>query len=530
MRPRRFLPLLGTLVAALALWLGGAAPALAHASLVGSSPADGSRVATSPTAVTLTFDEPVQLVRGSAHVLDGHLRIVNQPAAAAAAGSVVRVPLTHPLATGAYIVVWQVISADGHTVSGSIRFGVRAAPDAATAAPTAAPITAADHVHDILTGLANAAAVLVIGVPLAALLLTRRRPRARALPLILLGAVFELVISLGLLFVDAARASGGSVVSTAPFHAAQLANHGQQMLWLRILGALALSALLLASKRLGQRIGERRTSLVLGVPLLVLVLAHAWDGHASVGSWQVVAVAAAMLHLAAVTAWIGGLLLLLTRLVPVAENPGTAARWSLIAGSCVATIAVTGVVQAVRQVSPLASLWSTEYGVLVLAKVALLASVVCVAFFLRRRLLRKQMLATGLLGVELAVLVVVLGVTGVLQSRTPAHDDYGPPLVAHAPLGADDLRVTLSTTRPGPVTVRVSRRHGASPAGLENLNGTLVGNVEGPVTLPLSFRRDSDGSWSARGNLPTAGSWRLQFNAQLSADLAYATTVTFRVW
>jgi copper transport protein len=320
------------------------------------------------------------------------------------------------------------------------------------------------------------------------------------------------------------------VVSTAPFHPGQLANHGQQMLWLRIIGVLVLSALLVTAGRIGSRLGERRTSLLIAVPLLVLMLAHAWDGHASVGSWQVVAVAAAMLHLVAVTAWIGGLLLLVTRLVPVTGDPGTAARWSLIAGSCVATIAVTGVIQAVRQISPLASLWSTEYGVLVITKVALLASIVCVAFFLRRRLLRRGVLATGLLGIELTVLVLVLGVTGVLQSRTPAHDDYGPPLVAHAPLGTDDLRVSLSTTRPGPVTIRVSRRHGTSPAALERLDGTLVGNVEGPVTLPLSFHREHDGSWSARGNLPTAGNWRLQFNAELSAELAYATTVTFRVW
>ena len=508
------------LFAALALTLLTAAPSWAHATLVGSSPADGSRLATAPTTVSLSFDEPVQLVRGSAHVLDGNLHLVNNPDQASASGSTVRIPLPTTLPTGAYVVVWQVISADGHNVSGSLRFGVRTDADAAAPTPTTPTTSAADRAHDILGGLGNAAAVLVVGVTLACLLVTRRRPAARVVPLVLVGCVLELFVSVGLLFVDAARATGGDVVTTAPFTSAQLGNHGEQMLWLRIVAVLALAVVLLL---------RRRDRLLTAALLVVLVLAHAWSGHAAAGSWQWVAVLAAGLHLAAVCAWMGGLLLLLTRVLRVADDPPLGSRWSRMATWCVVTIALTGVAQAVRQVDPLASLWSTTYGVLLLVKVGLLALVVIVASVLRRRL-RQGVLVTPMVLAELSVLVVVLVITGVLQTRAPARDDYGPPLVATAPLGADDLRVSLSATHPGPVTIRVSRRHNGVAAPLRKLSGSLAGSADGPVTLPLRFQRATDGSWTAQGTLPTAGRWRLQFSAELDADLAYATTVGFRVW
>ncbi len=519
MSARRLLAWLGALAAALVLVLLSAAPTWAHATLVGSNPADGSRLAEAPATVELTFDEPVQLVRGSAHVLNGSLQIVNQPQQAGASGAKVEIPLPASLPTGAYVVVWQVISADGHNIAGSLRFGVRTDADAAAVTPKEPTTSAADRAHDILGGFGNAAAVLVIGLPLAHLLVTRRRPGARVLPLVLIGGVIDIFVSAGLIFVDAARATGADVVSTAPFTAAQLGNHGQQMLWLRILGVLVLMGGLLFTKRL----------FAIAVPLAALVLGHAWIGHAAVGSWQALAVLAAALHLTAVCVWMGGLLLLITRQLPVSGDPALTARWSRVATWCVATIAVTGIVQAVRQVSPLASLWSTTYGALVLVKAGLLLVIVGMAFTLRKRL-RRGVLVLPLVGLEIFTLVWVLTVTGVLQAHVPARDDYGPPLVAHAPLGADDLRVSLTSTRPGPVTIRVSRRHDGVGAALQQLSGSLVGSVQGPVSLPLRFTRASDGSWTALGNLPAAGRWRLQFNAQLDADLAYATTVSFKVW
>ncbi|KJY46271.1 hypothetical protein VR46_10030, partial [Streptomyces sp. NRRL S-444] len=55
-----------TLLSALcALVLGGAAPALAHAGLSGSDPADGAVLNAAPKQVTLTFTESVSFPDGA---------------------------------------------------------------------------------------------------------------------------------------------------------------------------------------------------------------------------------------------------------------------------------------------------------------------------------------------------------------------------------------------------------------------------------------------------------------------------------
>jgi copper resistance protein C len=168
------------------------APAAAHNSLTGSDPKNGARVATAPKLVELRF---------LASPAPASTRITitgpdNVPAGGAPtfAGNRVRVPFT-PGAAGLYIVAYRVGSADGHPVTGEIRFtlttGTAAAPPSATATPaTAAPSTpaaspatsavsptpAADEVDsDGGTGWLWAVGVAVALVALGGGLLLRRR-------------------------------------------------------------------------------------------------------------------------------------------------------------------------------------------------------------------------------------------------------------------------------------------------------------------------------------------------------------------
>ena len=108
--------------------LGSADAALAHASLVGSEPADRAMVAESPQVLRLSFNEPVspltlRLVTADGGVLD--------LAEVAAADATLTVRLPRPLPQGTHLLSWRVTSADGHPVGGSIVFSV----GRATAAP-----------------------------------------------------------------------------------------------------------------------------------------------------------------------------------------------------------------------------------------------------------------------------------------------------------------------------------------------------------------------------------------------------------
>jgi copper transport protein len=126
---------LGLVLAALAVVVAaGAGPAGAHAALLSSQPANGERLARPPAAVTLRFNEAVELSLTAVQVVDGTGRQV-QVGAPLHPGSdprslQVRLPALTP---GSYLVRWRTVSADSHPVEGTVAFSVT------TAAPGGTP-------------------------------------------------------------------------------------------------------------------------------------------------------------------------------------------------------------------------------------------------------------------------------------------------------------------------------------------------------------------------------------------------------
>src|SRR5690349_12690869 len=115
----------GVLFGLLAVLLGPAAPASAHAALVGTDPGSGTIVPDAPNKVTLTFSESVQLLPGKIQVLapDGSRADQGQPQQA---GDTVTIPLRSAGGRGTYLVSYRVISADSHPVGGSFSYSVGA--------------------------------------------------------------------------------------------------------------------------------------------------------------------------------------------------------------------------------------------------------------------------------------------------------------------------------------------------------------------------------------------------------------------
>ena len=183
----------GLTVAAVAVF-ATALPASAHDQLVSSTPGDGERLASSPSSVTMTFS-------GELLVLDSDLTgavvlVVDDSGtdwvtgAVAVTGNTVTAELDPAMPEAGYQVRWQVVSEDGHPISGVIPFtigdaapmataSVGAPSDAETTAEVSAP--AADQIADesggairvLLVGLGGAA----IAVLAFALLRHLRRPR-----------------------------------------------------------------------------------------------------------------------------------------------------------------------------------------------------------------------------------------------------------------------------------------------------------------------------------------------------------------
>jgi methionine-rich copper-binding protein CopC len=112
---------LGALVGAVLAVLPAAASA--HSLLLESVPAAGSS-APAPPRVTLRFNNRIEKRLSRVAVVDAQ-RVRHELSVVAAEGATDTLSaLAPPLAPGAYLVEWQVLSADGHVVSGRYKFQV----------------------------------------------------------------------------------------------------------------------------------------------------------------------------------------------------------------------------------------------------------------------------------------------------------------------------------------------------------------------------------------------------------------------
>jgi len=119
----------------------GTPAALAHTSLQKSSPAAGASLAAPPTEVSLTFGEAVRLPASPIRVAGpgGAVWTVGQ---ATVTGATVTAPVAATGPAGPYTLTWQVISDDGDTIRGTVRFTLTA-PAAPVVAPASPPGTVA---------------------------------------------------------------------------------------------------------------------------------------------------------------------------------------------------------------------------------------------------------------------------------------------------------------------------------------------------------------------------------------------------
>jgi hypothetical protein len=130
---------LGAALAGAGLVVILAAPALAHADIVSSTPVAGAILDTPPVAVELTFSE-VLAARKSSFRLVGPEGEIGTGSPTRAEGKVMRLEGL-ALVPGEYTVKWTAASVDGHVERGTFRFTV--SEPAASAAPTPAPTDAA---------------------------------------------------------------------------------------------------------------------------------------------------------------------------------------------------------------------------------------------------------------------------------------------------------------------------------------------------------------------------------------------------
>jgi copper transport protein len=410
----------------LGLFLATPASTSAHAELVRSEPPIDGLVVAPPEQLTLTFTEDVAASdpAPSVRVLDSQGN--EQPVSIQPPNGRELVVSLPTLSPGVWTVNWSVRSAtDGHQLSGTYGFRVGGgipAGAATTSGETPEPWAVAARWLTFL-GAAIAAAGFLFGV-----VDPRERVPGRRIAAIAIGALVGLLATLAeplLLVLSPPKdtdISFGEALRSLP-----------DAWWIRP-PALALAALLAA---LAVYLFRRRMPLLLaalgGATSLASLLGLSLTSHAAGrDSWREVAVASDILHQWSVALWVGGLLHLVLAW-PFGVEGLPVRKFSRIALVLFAIGVVTGIANAGFVFPKLETLWNSDYGYVLIAKVAVLIVPFALAVYHRWVIGKVRQLPalfrTTLRTEIVAAAAVVLGGSALALSAPPVVDEAGPDYV-----------------------------------------------------------------------------------------------------
>jgi copper transport protein len=417
------------LAAATLVALALPASALAHANLLQRVPNFSARLATGPPAVSLHFDQGVDVFADSIQVYSSTGKLVTAgPAHAVEGKRVATVPL-QKLPKGAYTVRWHLTSFEGHVLSGVYTFGVRVVPPPPTEAYGSAGPTTFEYI--VRWGYFLSLALVVGGLGFRLLVLGRRATPAverRFYIVVALGVVASVELGiLGFLLRarDAFQLPLGRLVYGDLSPLAQGTRFGTAFIFMTL--GFALIAAIVFIAWLTERPVLLWPALAFG---LFLISGLSLSGHSAVetgSSWRTEL--ADWVHLSAACIWVGGLVQLAFVVWPAvpALRREVFLRFSQFAAGVVGLMVVAGVYLAYVRLPQASDLWHQRYGQVLLLKSTLVAVALswgALHHFVVRPALergrgtRSHAIARSLLG-ESAVAIAVLLVAAVLVNENP---------------------------------------------------------------------------------------------------------------
>jgi copper transport protein len=442
---RRGPSLLAALLTALAALLLAAPPASAHTELESSAPKNGARLAHTPATVRLTFSEPVELA--DVHIKAAGKKLTVSRGAHGNHGVEVTVPKSAD--QGRLTLAWQVLDMeDGHPTSGTVSFRLAAkaghSAEQAGQAETAAAPEPSEAVRSAWVAVRWAGylslALFVGGLAFLALLWPQgawdRRTR-RILTFSWTAGLAASLLAPGLQGAYGAMGTLGDVFETATYTDLLTTEIGivaacRVLMW--VLAAIVLAALLQGGDRAARSPGWRVGALAVGLGLLRTT---SMTGHNSEGTHPGWGAVADLVHLLGVSLWLGGLTLLLLGVLPrrrPEELSSVVSGYSTLAGVSVAAIAAAGAVLTWQVVGSFGALFHTDYGRLLLLKLAVLVLVLLIAQRSRGWVKTRLDIAVLLRGdratvrpfvhsvaAETGLVLVVLAATSLLVTSAPGR-------------------------------------------------------------------------------------------------------------
>jgi putative copper export protein/methionine-rich copper-binding protein CopC len=372
------------------------------------TPADGAHLAAHPSAVRVVLPTPLEPALARAEVAG--------PAGVALA--TVRVAPEDPQAMlitipadgdGGYRVAWWGQTTDGHPVAGATAFtagqdGSAAAPVAPAGSEGTGPLAIAARFLVLLGVLGTAGLAvcrwLVLSPPWRAGGIAPpgdgdpdavRAAAAAAAPAALARWWRAWWFLLGAWMVGLAVALPVQAAAVGGQWGALLGDSRWGTAWIALVALGVAAAVAGVAARRGDVVPAAPVprALALGLPGIAGAAVLSWSGHAASGPDAGLGIALDAVHGWATAIWLGGLVMMLALASPVlaALGPvdrvrmgaGIVVRFSAVAITAVVLIVVTGVYRALAEVPSLSDLWTTAYGVTLLAKLAVFALMLALA-------------------------------------------------------------------------------------------------------------------------------------------------------
>lgn len=410
--------------------------------------------------IRLTFSEAPQLSFTRVQLVDPNSQLVAlSPLRIAAPDSArtIVADVLGPLVAGSHRILWQITSADGHPVRGTVAFriaegaiGLSVMPPSVAANTSPPPVDAEpiavqtefgvdSWLYSLIRLTGFAAIIVIVGAVVFALIVApathHRVPDLDAAFVIDArrgAATAGRIATIALAVAIAARLVAQSyAVNGAPPSGEFVANVVRTPWGVGfVLHALATVVLLVAFAR--SRSARWRLAALAAV---LLAVGTALSGHAAgSGRWTTMAIVSDSVHILAAGGWLGALLLILAAGVPATARMEPLGRglvvremvhaFSPMALACAGALASTGIIAAVLHLGTWGALTGSDYGRILLIKIAGLVLVLAAGTYNWLRL-RPALDAdrVGTLrrtaGVELLLAFAVLVVTAWLVATPP---------------------------------------------------------------------------------------------------------------
>ncbi|MCY7298264.1 MAG: CopD family protein, partial [Ilumatobacteraceae bacterium] len=258
-----------------------------------------------------------------------------------------------------------------------------------------------------------------------------------------------------------------------------------------------------------------------GAAGLLILYTFSASGHPNAQDPAALWISIDLLHLVAVTVWIGGLLALcLTSAATLSQPDGErmAHRISLAASICVPIIVATGVAQTVKLAGGLDDVTVTDWGRLLLVKVTVVVGLLAIAS-VSRWLLHHDGVASirRTVTIEFVVGVLVIGIAAGMVALPPVPPVVSKPFETQLTSAGLIAVVSLSPGSVGGNEVHITiTPPGGSISPVVGVTARVSLPAEAIPVAPVTLVREGPNHYSGSVTLPRSGEWTFEVVVQIT--------------